>query len=156
MAAPVVIFRGLAAVEGVVGTYDAILYAINQTVKVTQHFEEEVIKDVHGYDAAWLFRNEHALFDGMLKLVGDTAAHAAAPAQAVSTTAAVSLLGQPFFAPGTTITLSTFILTACNGVFQVIPGGDLDLGNTKASEMTLKVRKYANSNQTAAIAVIPT
>jgi hypothetical protein len=155
MAAPVVVFRGLAAVEGVAGTFDAILYAVTQTIKVTQNFEEEVIKDVHGYDAAWLYRNENAEGDWMLKLMGDTAAHAAAPAQAVSTTAIISSLGQPFSAPGTVATLSTFTLTALNGVWQLRSGGDFDLANTKAGELTFKARKYANSNQETAIANIP-
>lgn len=155
MAAPTVVFRGLAAVEGVAGTFDAILFAVTQTLKGTQNFEEEVIKDVHGYDAAWLFRNENASLDAMLKLMGDSAADAKIPATAVSTTAIISALGQPFLSPGTVITLSGFTLSALNGVWQLISGGDFDLANTKVGEITLKARKYANSNQEAAIANIP-
>ncbi len=141
------VFRGRAAVEGVVGVYDAILYAINQTLKATQNFEEEIIKDQHGYDTAWLFRNEHAMFDCTLKLVGDTAAHAAIPATTVSTTSVISSLGQPFLSPGNTIVLSTFTLTALNGTYQIISGWDADMGNTKVADLAIKLRKYANSQQ---------
>jgi len=157
-----VTFRGKAAVEGVAGAYDAILYAINQTVKVTQQFDVEEIKDEHGFDLAWLFRNEHAMFDASLKLLGDTAAHAKIPATAVAgsspaTSAAVSSLGAgPFLSPGSTVTLSGFDIVAINGKYQVLPGSDVDLGNTKAGDLTLKLRKYADSTQNALTSTIPT
>ena len=71
--------NGKAVIEGVAGSFDAILYALQQTGKANQNFELEEIKDVHGYDAAWIARNEHLMCDWSLKLVGDTAAHAAIP-----------------------------------------------------------------------------
>ena len=69
MSAPVEIFQGLAVVPGVPGTLGAFLYSLSQTIKATQNYEEEIIKDVHGYDTAWGARNEHATGDWMLKLV---------------------------------------------------------------------------------------
>ncbi len=149
------VFRGKAAVEGVVGAFDAVLYAIKQTVKASQAFELEEIKDEHGYDIGWLARNEHALFDCSLKLVADTVAHSIIPATAVASTAAVSTIGQPFLAPLSTITLSGFSLTAMNGVFQVLSGFDVDLGNTKVGDLNIKLRKYASTDQQTAIAAIP-
>jgi len=154
MTAPAVVFRGKAAIEGVAGTFDAILYALQQTVKVTQNFEEEVVKDVHGYDAVWLFRNEHSTFDCTLKLVGDTAAHSIIPATAAGG-GTVSSLGQPFLAPGSTVILASFSPAGINGTYQLLSGGDVDLANTKIGDLTLKLRKYANADQTTAIAAVP-
>lgn len=154
--------RGKAVVEGIASAFDAILYAISQTGKATQNFEEEIIKDVHGFDTAWLFRNEHATADISLKLIGDTHAHAIIPATAVSPTggttdgATVSALGQPFLANGSQITFSGFDLTGFNGVWQVLSGGDVDLGNTKVADLALKVRKYADAGQQTLAATIPT
>ena len=82
MAAPTVVFRGKATVEGVVGTFDALatnVTAGNQNATLTQNWELEELKDVHGYDMAWLFRNEHATLDLDLFLVATTASAAAMP-----------------------------------------------------------------------------
>lgn len=147
MASPVTVIRGQAQVEGVAGTFDAILYSIQQSLKATQNFEEEVVKDPHGYDTGWAFRNEHATGDFMLKLVGDSLAHAEAPAQVVGTSAAVSSLGQPFLSPGSIINLTLFQMAAFNGAWQVLSGADLDESNVKVGEYTVKVRKYANAQQ---------
>lgn len=142
-----VVFRGKAAVEGTPVTFDALLYNIAQSAKSTQNFDMEEIKDGHGYDVAWLMRNEHSTFDASLKLVADTAAHSIIPATAVSTTSAVSSLGQPFLAPGSTITLSGFTVVGLNGLYQVLSGGDIDLGNAKVADLNIKLRKYANATQ---------
>jgi hypothetical protein len=162
MAAPAVIVRGLAVLEGVAGSFDAILYALQQTGKANQNFEEEIIKDVHGYDAAWIARNEHLLCDWALKLVGDTAAHAAVPATVVAYSAgtagaAVSALGQPFLAPLSCVNFTAAGTTnpCFTGKYQVISGGDVDLGNTKVADLALKLRRYANTDQATASATVP-
>lgn len=162
MAAPTVVVRGKAVIEGVAGTFDAILYALQQTGKANQNFDLEEIKDVHGYDITWIARNEHLLCDWALKLVGDTAAHAAIPATTVAYSAgtagaAVSGLGQPFLAPLSTVNFTVAGTTpaAFGGIYQVISGGDVDLANTKVADLNLKLRKYANSDQQAQTATVP-
>lgn len=149
-------------VEGIAGSFDAILYSLPQTGKITQNFDEEIIKDQHGYDLAWLFRNEHVTGDFGLKVIGDTHAHALVPATAVSPTggttagAVISSAGQPFITPGSQITFTGFDLTVFNGVFQVLSGGDIDIANTKVADLAVKVRKYADSGQQTLAATIPT
>jgi|SRR5581483_8385834 len=125
--------RGKASVEGIPGTFDVIIYPVQQTGKLTQNFEEEIIKDVHGFDTAWLARNEHEMFDVAMKLLGDTQAHAIA--------------GGAFLAPLSTVNLSGFDLAVLNGAYQVTPGGDVDLANTKVGDITFKLRKYADQTQ---------
>lgn len=158
MAAPTVVIRGKAAIEGIAGTFDAILYALQQTGKMTNNFEEEIIKDVHGYDAVWLARNEHVTLDISLKLVGDTAAHAAIPATTIAgpPTATVSNIGQPFLTPFSAVTLSGFPISGFNGVFQVVSGFDVDLANTKVGDLNIKLRAYANADQRTASTTTPT
>ena len=109
MAAPTEIYRGKAVIAGIAGSFDSLLYALQQTGKATQNYEEEIIKDVHGYDAVWIARNEHLLTDFSLKLVADSEAHAAAPVVAVAgTNTTVSNLGQPFLSPLSCVSLGNF------------------------------------------------
>lgn len=138
---PSVVFRGKAALEGIAGTFDVIVYPVAQTGKLSQNFEEEIVKDVHGFDAAWLARNEHELFDVGMKVLGDTAAHAAA--------------GAAFLAPFATVTLSAFTATVFNGAYQLISGGDIDLGNTKVADINFKLRKYADATQNTSATTTP-
>ena len=162
MAAPAVIVRGKAVIEGVAGSFDAILYALQQTGKANQNFETEIIKDVHGYDVSWLARNEHLIADWALKLVGDTAAHAAIPATTVAYAAgtagaAVSGLGQPFLAPLSTINFTAAGTTPASyaGIFQYIDGAAVDLSNVAVGGLDIKIRKYANADQQAGTATVP-
>ncbi len=156
MAAPATVFRGKAAVEGTVGAAAAvILYAIFQSFDATQEFDKEEIKDVHGYDVGWLARNENIKFNCKMKVVGDTAAHAATLFTAVTGTT-ISDAGQGFIAPLSTLTLSGFTMAALNGVFQLQPGSKLNQVNDKVAEYDLVLMKYANADQETAIAVIPT
>ena len=142
---------------GIAGSFDSILYALQQTGKGTQNFEEEIIKDVHGYDAVWVARNEHLLTDFSLKLVGDTMAHAAAPATSVTgTSTTVSLLGQPFLAPLSCVSLGSFVPASLNGIYQILSGNDVDLSNTKVGDLNFKLRRYANADQNASITASPT
>lgn len=155
MAAPVVIFRGKAAVEGVPGAFDAVVYAIVQSFDATQEYDKEEVKDPHGYDIAWLARNENAKFNCKMKLVGDTAAHAATLFTAVGSTAMLSAMGQGFLAPLSTLTLSGFTLAAFNAVFQLQPGSKLTQVNDKVAEFDLNLMRYANTDQQTGIATIP-
>lgn len=159
-----VVFRGKAAIEGVAGAFDAILFSVQQTVKMTHNYEEEIIKDVHGYDAAWLARNEHATLDCTLKLLGDTFADAAIPATVVLAVgavggAAISTIGQPFLNPLSSVKLSGFAIggttTGINGTWTILSGFDCDLSNTKVGDLTLKLRKYADPTQNTAATSTP-
>jgi len=125
--------RGKANVEGIAGTIDVIVYPVAQTGDMEMNFEEEIIKDVRGFDTAWLARNNHYLSNFAFKLLGDTAAHAAA--------------GGVFLAPFATVTLSGFDLAAFNGTYQNISGQKIDLGNTKVSDLNTKFRQYDDSTQ---------
>lgn len=125
--------RGKANVEGIPGSIDLVVYPVAQSGKMTANFEEEVIKDVHGFDAAWLARNLHYLNDHAFKLLGDTQAHAVA--------------GGAFIAPYATVTLSGFDLAAFNGTYQNISGQEIDLGNTKVGDFATKFRRYDDATQ---------
>jgi len=160
MAAPIV--RGKAVVAGVNGTFDAYLYSIQQTGKATQNWEEEIIKDADGADISWLARNEHLTLDWGLKLVGDTVAHAMAPAQVVAYSAgsagsAVSSLGQPFLAPLSAVNFTATSPTQASftGTYQVLSGNDVDIANTKVGDLALKLRRYAASAQNTLANTVP-
>ncbi len=133
--------RGKAVVEGFDITFDVVLYPVQQTGKMTQNFEEEIIKDPHGFDVSWLARNEHEMFDIGLKLLGDTHAHA--------------LAGAAFLAPLAVVTVSGAAVSLLNTTYQVVSGGDIDLGNTKVGDFNLKLRKYADSTQNTLAATTP-
>lgn len=136
-----IIKKGKATVEGTAGTFDVILYPLAQTIRASQAAEEEVVKDVRGFDAAWLWRNEHNTYDVGCKIVGDTVAHAKA--------------GGAFLDLGSKVTISASDLTELDGDYQVIPGADIDLGNTKVGDITFKLRKYADATQQTAATTTP-
>lgn len=142
MAAPTVTVRGKAAVEGVVGTFTVILYPLQQSLKVSHDFEEETVKDAHGFDAAWLARNEKYHLDIGMKLVGDTVAHAKA--------------GAAFSTPYTKITISGADVAVLNGDWHIVSGADIDLGNTKVGDINFKLRQYTNTDQNTAATTTPT
>lgn len=149
MSAPI-FQRGKAAIHGVAGTFDVIVYPIQQKVKMTQTFDEEIVKDVDGGDVAWIARNERGEFNVGVKFLADTAAHAATP---VSTT--ISSLGQPFLAPYATVTLSTFVLSALNGAYQNISGTEYDAENVKIADGDYKLRRYADPTQNTLATTAP-
>lgn len=125
--------RGKANVDGIAGTIDLVVYPVAQSGKAQQNWNEEIIQGVNGFDEAWLARNEHRLNDFAFKLLADTAAHAAT--------------GGAFIAALATVTLSGFTLAEFNGTYQNISGAEIDLGNTKVGDFSLKFRKYADGTQ---------
>lgn len=128
-----VIQRGKASVNGVSGSIDLIIYPVAQSANVNHNFEEEVIKDVTGFDCAWVARNVHKLADFKFKALGDTAAHAAT--------------GLTFIAPFTTVTLSGFTTAELNTTWQNISGASIDLNNTSVADFSTKFRCYVDSTQ---------
>lgn len=125
--------RGKACVSGLPGALDVILYPVAQSAKISDNYEEEVVKDNLGFDAAWIWRNEHFLLDLGMKLLGDTQAHAVA--------------GGAFLAPGAVVTLSGFDLAILNTAYQIISGGDISLSNTGVGDINFKLRRYADTTQ---------
>lgn len=156
------IFRGFATVEGTAGTFDCLaanVTGMSQSGKLTQIYEEEILKDVHGGDVSWIMRNEHATMDIDLYFVATTAAIAKAPVISPtgdSATTALSILGYPFLGVGSVITLSGWDLTGANGSWRVLSGSDVSLTNTNAAKYTLKLLKYANADQETQIELKPT
>ena len=145
-----VTFRGQASVEGCAGSFSVIVW-LPQTVKAADNFEEEIIKDQHGFDCAWLARNQHLLLDVAMKVVGLNGA------------AKASLLAQSVpLSPLTIITLSNFVFATdydnnggLNGTYQYMSGADLNLSFDKVSEATFKLRKYVDPTQNSLAATTP-
>ena len=168
------VFRGSAIVAGINEsiTYDVVVAAatansagnnaLTQSIKGTQSWDEEVIKDNQGYDAVWLFRNEHEMVDVDMYFVSTTAASAKLPVATVTYSAgtagaSISGLGTaPFLGAGSVINIAAGDVTAFNGLFQVQSGGDCTLTNTGAWKYTLKLKKYATTAQNTAFATTPT
>lgn len=138
-------FRGLAAFEGVGASFDVILYPIAQSGKATHNFNEEIIQDEHGDDAAWLARNEHITADFGMKLLGDTAAHALAGAAFLAPLAVVAITAKS----------SGSLPAVLVGSWTIMNGSEIDLGNTKTGDITFKLRKYVNSTQNTSAITTP-
>lgn len=143
--ATAVVLRGRAAIEGTAGAFDCILYPIAQSLDLDQQWDFEEIKDIHGYDVAWLFRNERSELECNMKMVADTAAHAAAPVTAGNASSSVSAFGQPFLGPGSALVLTGFLLPALNKTFLVMSGTKVSQRNTQVADIVFKGRAYADS-----------
>lgn len=157
------IIHGKAQVQGIIGTFDAILYAAAQSGDLTQEFELDTVKDNAGGDISWKAINEKATGGWKMKLIGDTLAHAMAPGQAVvysagTAGAAVSSLGQPFLAPLSCInfTAGSPTCAAFTGAYQYLSGATLNHTNTGTAELDIKVQRYADSTQNTLANTVPT
>lgn len=144
-----IIARGKATVNGVTGAIDVMIYPVQQKIRASQMFEEEAGKDVTGFTAWLLARDEKAEGTYGVKFVGDTAAHAKTPVTSAG------LLGQPFFAPYTSLTFSGFDMAVMNGVWQIISGTELDMENVKVADGDYKVRKWADATQNTLLNTVP-
>lgn len=133
--------RGEAQIQGIPGTIDLVVYPLKQSAKMTANFDEESVRDEHGFEQAWNAKNLHYLNDFAFKLVGPTQAQAIA--------------GGVFLAPLAVVTLSGFDLAAFNGAYQNMSGQEIDLGNTKVGDMSLKLRKYDDATQNSAANTTP-
>ncbi len=125
--------RGKAAVSGCAATFDVILYPVQQSMKMSQEYEEEIVKDAVGQDSAWLARNERWMGDIAMKLLGDTAAHAAA--------------GAAFLAPLAVVTITASPVAAFNTTWQITNGSDIGLNNDKVGDINFKLRRYSDATQ---------
>jgi hypothetical protein len=133
--------RGKASVSGIAGTMDVILYPVMQTAKFSHKIDLKVVQDAQGDDAAWKWNNEQVEADWMMKLLGDTIAHAKA--------------GGAFLAPGAVITCSGFDLSFINTTWVYMGDGTIDLKNDDVGDNGFKVRKYVDSTQNTAFSTTP-
>ena len=156
------VIHGKAQVQGILGSFDAILYATAQSGTLNQEFTLDTTLDASGHDISWKASNEKLNGDFKLKLIGDTLAHAMAPGTAVNYSAgtagaAVSALGQPFLAPLSCInfTASSPTCAAFTGAYQYLSGASLGQTNTGVAELDIKVQRYADSTQNTLANTVP-
>jgi hypothetical protein len=123
-----------------------IAFWLPQTGKFNDNFEEETLKDQHGFDLAWLARNQHIMGDVAFKIAGISAASPSSVAQLSSQVWPLAMLS--------TVTLSGFAFTVdnagnggLNGAYQYVSGSDLNLDFSKVNEATFKLRKYVDPTQ---------
>lgn len=135
------VFRGLAQLSGIPGSFDVIVYKVQQRGTITQNFELKVAQDQWGQDAAWRASNEYLDGDWEMKFIGDTLAH-------VKT-------GAAFLAPLAVITLSGFDLTWLNTTFCHMSGTTINLMNDDIGTTGIKMRRYVNSTQNTSFATTP-
>lgn len=133
--------RGKASLSGNTATFDVILYPVQQSMKINQEFDEEIVKDAVGQDCAWLARNEKYMGDIAMKLIGSSAANAQA--------------GAAFLGPLAIVTISSCLCTAWNTTWQIVPGADIALSNDKVGDIAFKLRRYADSTQNTLAAATP-
>lgn len=143
-------FRGYAQVAGTSGTLTinaVVVYPLKESMRYTQQFEEDIIKDEQGNDAAWRAFNEKYEGDIGMRIVhtgtGGTSTFANAKAL-------VALL-----TPYQIVTISACDISSWNTTWQVIPGSDVNLTNTTAGGMTWRLRRYADSTQNTLAATVP-
>ncbi len=140
-------FRGKAQISGVSGTVTVAALAwtlLKENVKLTNSFDEDIIKDETANDAAWRASNEKDEGDIGLRLV-DTGT----PSTQANIEAFCAAL-----TPYATIVLSGFKPARFNGSYQTISGTDYSLTNTTAGSASLKLRHYTDATQ-AALSVTP-
>lgn len=134
------IFRGKAQISGISGTVtvNAVAWTLlKESIKLTNNFELDVIKDETGNDAAWRASNEMDDGDIGLRLV-DTGTPTS---QANIETFSAALT------PLVTIALSGFKPARFNGSYRLMTGTDYSLVNTTAGSAGLKLSKYVDSAQ---------
>lgn len=138
--------RGLASVTGCTATFDVITYPVQQSIGITHQFDVEIIKDAQGQDVAKNARNETLDGEIMMKLLGDTAAHAKAAAVFLAPLAVITISASDVTPLGT---------TATSQQWQLIPGSKIDLKNVEVGNFELKLMRYVDSTQNTAMMLTP-
>lgn len=141
-------FLGKAQVAGTSGTLavgNVTLNALKEGMDFTHQFEEDIIKDEQGNDAAWRAFNEKYEGDIKMRLVdtGNSSSFAGAAALAATLT------------PYAVVTISDCTIESWNTTYQVIPGSSVGLVNTTAGNMSWKLRRYADSAQNTLATTTP-
>ena len=141
-------FRGYAQVAGVSGTFSAPanFSPLKEGMDLTHEFEEDIIKDEQGNDAAWRAFNEKFMGDIKMRLI-----HTGSP---TSLAAAKALAAQ--LTPYQIVTLTGNDLgTIWNTSWQVISGGTIGQTNTTAGSMAWKLRRYVDTTQNTLATTAP-
>jgi hypothetical protein len=136
-------FLGKAQVAGTSGTLTinaVALSPLKEGMDLNHEFEEDIIKDEQGNDAAWRAFNEKYMGDIKMRIV-----HTAT--DGTSTKANAKLLAAALV-PYAIVRLTGCDIATWNNVnFQVISGGSIGLVNTSAGSMTYKLRRYTDPAQ---------
>lgn len=125
--------RGKAQVSGCAAMFDVILYPVQQSMRLSHKFKEEIIMDALGQDTSWRAYNEMIDGNWEMKILGDTSAHAQA--------------GAAFFAPLAIVTVSGSPVVALNTTWQIAPDSDIVLKNDAVGDINFRVRRYVDSVQ---------
>jgi hypothetical protein len=138
-------FRGKAQVAGSKFLADVILYPIANSLKLSQNWEEDMLKDEQGDDNSVRAHNEKYIGDLGMILVDKSSTSTAANAKA----------GAAFFAPLANVTISTCDVAAWNAVYQVESGSDISQENTQGGKIAFKLRRWADSTQNTLMTTTP-
>lgn len=141
-------FRGRAQVAGVSGTFTspAVFYPLKENMRFTHAFNEDVVADEKGNDAAWRAFNE--------KFEGDIGMRLVIMSPGANTFAAAEALAAQL-TPYQVVTITDCDISSWNTSYQVIPGSDIGLTNTTAGSMTWKLRRYVDATQNTLSVTIP-
>ncbi len=133
-------FRGKAQIAGITGTIaiaDVVVYPLRESVSLTHEFDEDIIKDEQGNDAAWRAFNERNSGRVGMRLV-----------DVGSPTSKANI--EDFCAALTPYAKITFAGTepsVFDGDYQLVSGSERSLTNTTAGTMTLTLRQYVDATQ---------
>jgi hypothetical protein len=153
MANPTVVQRGNAQVEGIAGTLIAVgintWYPLQQSLDGTNEWDEEVVKDVHGFSNAWAIRDQRLVVDIEMVFIDYSGSNSLANAAAGT--------GVIYLPPQTQVNLSGFTsvtpgnapnpIMSLNGIYHTLSGEKIKMVNDKIAAGTLKLRQFANSTQ---------
>lgn len=141
-------FLGKAQVAGTSGTVTIAAVALSplkEGMDLTHEFEEDIIKDEQGNDAAWRAYNEKYMGDIKMRLVDMEAGSSFANAKAL----AAALV------PYAVVTITGCDIAAWNTTFQLISGSSLGLTHTSAGSMAWKLRRYTDATQNTLASTTP-
>ena len=106
---------------------------ILESAKVGRKYDMEVVKDENNFDAALIWTNGHDEVDVPFVVSGATRDSAAATAV--------------FLSPGAKVTMANFKAAVCNGDWINLGDQSLDLTQKGPAKMTLKLRRYVDTDQ---------
>ncbi len=145
--------RGYAQINSGFGsvTFDVIIYAEPQSIKVSQKWDDSSIKDRNGQVCSRQAKNEQLDGDIGFKLLGDTAANAAkintvAPGGFLPKLSQVVIAGCELTAGAT---------NAVNGTWTVEQGSDISMKNDDCADFNLKLSRFVDVTQNALMISTP-
>ena len=110
---------------------------ILESAKVGRKYEMEVVKDENNFDTALIWTNGHDEVDVPFVVSGATRDAAAATAV--------------FLPPGAKVTMDNFKASVCNGDWLCLGDQSLDLTQKGPAKMTLKLRRYVDTDQNTSL-----